>query len=136
VKKAGTNPSSTRHYFVDETGAGTLFNRKGRVIVGTEGCSRFFILGLADIPAPDVLGRDLNELRAQLLADPSTSSRPPQQNAMACRLQIIFCGRCSVSTNVTRSDMWNCCGRWSAWSTTWMTHARHNTGSIIQRKSR
>jgi hypothetical protein len=41
---------STRHYFVDEAGDGTLFNRQGRIIVGTEGCSRFFILGLLDVP--------------------------------------------------------------------------------------
>jgi hypothetical protein len=31
-------------YFVDEAGDGTLFDRKGRIIVGMAGCSRFFIL--------------------------------------------------------------------------------------------
>ena len=41
---------STRHYFVDEAGDGTLFDGKGRVIIGSEGCSRFFIPGLVDIP--------------------------------------------------------------------------------------
>ena len=41
---------STRHYFVDEAGDGTLFDGKGRVLIGSEGCSRFFILGLVDIP--------------------------------------------------------------------------------------
>jgi hypothetical protein len=41
---------STRHYFVDEAGDGTLFNGKGQVLIGSEGCSRFFILGLVDIP--------------------------------------------------------------------------------------
>jgi hypothetical protein len=34
------------NYFVDEAGDGTLFNRKKRVVVGQEGCSKFFILGV------------------------------------------------------------------------------------------
>ena len=64
------NSSLPRNYYVDEAGDGTLFDRKGRVITGTEGCSRFFILGLVDIPDPVSLGRELEELRARLLADP------------------------------------------------------------------
>jgi hypothetical protein len=70
---------SIRHYFVDEAGDGTLFSRKGRVIIGTEGCSRFFILGLVDMPDPDRLGRELDELRAALLADSYFSGVPSMQ---------------------------------------------------------
>lgn len=70
---------SIRHYFVDESGDGTLFNKRGRVIVGTEGCSRFFVLGLADIPDPVTLGREMEELRAQLLADPYFRGVPSMQ---------------------------------------------------------
>lgn len=70
---------SIRPYFVDESGDGTLFNRRGRVIVGTEGCSRFFILGLADIPDPVTLGREMEELRARLLADPYFGGVPSMQ---------------------------------------------------------
>jgi len=47
MKEATTSPPSVRDYF-DEAGDGTLFNKHGRVIVGTEGCSRFFILGLVE----------------------------------------------------------------------------------------
>jgi len=68
-----------RSYFVDEAGDGTLFDRKGLMIVGTEGCSRFFILGLADIADPVSLGRDLDALRAQLLADPYFKGVPSMQ---------------------------------------------------------
>jgi len=68
-----------RSYFVDEAGDAVLFDAKGRVIVGTEGCSRFFILGLADIPDPDALGRDLDQLRARLLADPYFKDVPSMQ---------------------------------------------------------
>ena len=70
---------SIRHYFVDEAGDSTLFNRRGRIIVGTEGCSRFFILGLADIPDPVTLGRDMEALRARLLADPYFKGVPSMQ---------------------------------------------------------
>jgi len=70
---------SVRNYFVDEAGDGHLFSRKGRVIVGTEGCSRFFILGLADISDPDALRRDLDDLRGQLLADPYFNGVPSMQ---------------------------------------------------------
>ncbi|UCG42654.1 MAG: DUF3800 domain-containing protein [candidate division WOR-3 bacterium] len=56
-------------YFVDEAGDGTLFDRRGRVIVGQPGCSRYFILGLAELGSPEVLADELNALRAKLLAD-------------------------------------------------------------------
>ena len=70
---------SVRNYFVDESGDGVLFNRKGRVVVGMGGCSRFFILGLVDIPEPDALGRDLDNLRTRLLADPYFKGVPSMQ---------------------------------------------------------
>ncbi len=59
-----------RHYFVDEHGDGTLFDRKGRVIVGNEGCSTHFALGVLDVPDPAGLTSALNDLRARLLTDP------------------------------------------------------------------
>ena len=62
--------TSIRNYFVDEAGDGILFDRHGRIVIGTEGCSRFFILGLVDIPAPEPLYQELAELRGRLLQDP------------------------------------------------------------------
>jgi hypothetical protein len=70
---------SVRHYFVDEAGDSTLFDARGRVIVGSEGCSRYFILGLVDIPEPHVLSAALEALRAQLLADPYFKKVPSMQ---------------------------------------------------------
>ena len=70
---------SVRNYYVDEAGDGNLFSRKGCVIVNTRGCSRFFILGLADIPDTEALGRDLRSLRQQLLADPYFEGVPSMQ---------------------------------------------------------
>ncbi len=62
--------ATQRHYYVDEAGDCTLFDRRGRPIVGQQGCSRFFILGMLDVRDPESLEVDLAELRACLLADP------------------------------------------------------------------
>ncbi|MBM4466874.1 MAG: DUF3800 domain-containing protein [Chloroflexi bacterium] len=77
--KPGKHVTSVRHYFVDEAGDGTLFNGRGRIIVGTEGCSRFFILGLLDVANPDALALDMDTLRADLLADPYFKGVPSMQ---------------------------------------------------------
>ena len=65
----GTN-ATVRHYYIDEAGDSTLFSAKGKVLIGTEGCSRFFILGLLDVPNPIKLKRSLDDLRGRLMNDP------------------------------------------------------------------
>jgi len=67
---------SVHHYFVDEAGDPVLFNAKGRVITGSQGCSRFFILGNLDVAEPDQLADALNVLRRKLLADPYLAGVP------------------------------------------------------------
>lgn len=62
-------PKNVCHYFVDEAGDGTVFDRKGNVIIGQEGCSRYFMLGLLQIPDPLSIEEKLNQLRADLLKD-------------------------------------------------------------------
>ncbi|MBA4379526.1 MAG: hypothetical protein C0393_02370 [Anaerolinea sp.] len=59
-----------RHYFVDEGGDSTLFASTGRVIIETPGCSRFFMLGLLDVPDPAGLQGAFDDLRAWLKSDP------------------------------------------------------------------
>lgn len=81
--KPGKRLTSIRHYLVDEAGDGTLFNRHGCIIVGTEGCSRFFILGLLDAANPDALALEIQTLRADLLADPLSSKLPPEATRAA-----------------------------------------------------
>lgn len=61
---------ATAHYFVDEAGDGVIFNARGRILVGTEGCARHFIIGALQVQSPDALASELNALRASLLADP------------------------------------------------------------------
>jgi hypothetical protein len=59
-----------KNYFVDEAGDGTLFDKKGRVIIGEEGCSNFFMIGLADIADAAAIKADFDALRAQVTGDP------------------------------------------------------------------
>ncbi len=65
-----------RHYFVDEAGDLTLFNRRGQIIVGQPGVSRCFMVGVAHVPDPVAAGRALSDLRAELLADPYFNNVP------------------------------------------------------------
>lgn len=69
------------HYFVDEAGDDALFSGRGKVMVGAEGCSKYFIIGALMVNAPDALSAALNSLRADLLADPYFKDVPSMQSA-------------------------------------------------------
>lgn len=71
--------AAVRHYFVDEGGDNTLFASKGKVIIETEGCSRYFMLGLLDVVDPASLKQRLDDLRARLLNDPYFKDVPSMQ---------------------------------------------------------
>ncbi|MBN2291275.1 MAG: DUF3800 domain-containing protein [Pirellulales bacterium] len=70
---------SVVHYYVDEAGDGTLFNRHGKLIVGNEGCSTYFMVGLLAISEPESLERELNELRGKLIGDSYFQGVPSMQ---------------------------------------------------------
>ena len=70
------NPPSLRYYFVDEAGDPVLFNRNKRTVVGTEGCSTYFILGLLDLSDPLRLDEEMAELRGRMLSDPYFKNVP------------------------------------------------------------
>ena len=94
--------SSVRNYFVDEAGDGTLFDQRGRIIVGTQGCSQYFILGLADVPGPDQLSRELEELG--LMADPyfrKVPSMQPEAKKTALAFHAKSAARFSLSSCAT-----------------------------------
>ncbi len=78
-KQNPKSSSSIRHYFVDEGGDNTLFSKTGKVLVGTEGCSRFFILGLLEVPNPTALKDRFDGLRAQLIGDSYFNAVPSMQ---------------------------------------------------------
>jgi hypothetical protein len=73
---APADPEAHHHYFVDEAGDLTLFDRRGRVIVGDEGVSRCFVVGAALVHDPAHLASQLEALRQDLLRDPYFASVP------------------------------------------------------------
>lgn len=70
-----------RHYFVDEAGDPTLFGKRGKLLVGSEGCSKYFILGKLDVADPVSLTTELASLRVRLLADSYFHGVPSMQPA-------------------------------------------------------
>ncbi len=76
------------NYYVDEAGDLTLFNRRGQVIVGKQGVSRVFMVGVAYLPDPQLVHQRLEDLRAELLADPYfkdvPSLRPQAKKTAVC----------------------------------------------------
>ncbi len=71
--------ASTLHFFVDEAGDPTLFDAKGRILVGQEGCSKAFIVGKLDVDDPVALHSALEQLRSDLMADPYFKRVPSMQ---------------------------------------------------------
>jgi hypothetical protein len=74
-------PPSIRHFFVDEAGDLTLFDRRGRVLVGEPGNSYTFMVGLCELPDPMVAHEALEALRAELISDPYFRGVPSMQRA-------------------------------------------------------
>ena len=67
---------SAINYFVDEAGDTTLFGRFGKVLVGTDAVSRYFIVGRLEVDDAQALESDVTALRAQLMADPLLQAVP------------------------------------------------------------
>lgn len=65
-----------RYYFVDEAGDLTLFNRKGKILLGQEGCSKYFMLGVALIQNPHEARMEISNLREKILSDPYLENIP------------------------------------------------------------
>lgn len=76
---AAQSAPALKHYFVDEAGDPVLFNGKGDVLVGMEGCSRYFAVGLLDVADAAKLSTELEKLRAGLLGDPYFKNVPSMQ---------------------------------------------------------
>jgi Protein of unknown function (DUF3800) len=66
----------TKYFFVDEAGDLTLFDKKGRSLVGREGVSRCFMIGMIELPDPYEAQRQLEDLREELVHDPYFSGVP------------------------------------------------------------
>lgn len=67
------------HYFIDEAGDASLFDARGHNLIGTDGCSRFSMLGLLDVKYPEALAENIADLRTNLVADPYFKDIPSMQ---------------------------------------------------------
>lgn len=74
MSAADEEPRDICQLFVDEAGGPDIFDSKGRVNLGQPGCSRFFLLGMAEVDEPEKLAAALTTLREQLVRDPYFSS--------------------------------------------------------------
>jgi len=72
------NPIEHRHYFVDEAGDPYILKKK-RVVVGTPGCSSFFMLGMLDVRDVRALGANMDDLASRLKVDPYLKRIPSMQ---------------------------------------------------------
>jgi len=77
----GGDPIRKACFFVDEAGDLALFDQWGKTIVGDEGCSRYFIVALAEIADPETATLQIETLRRQLLDDPWFAGVPSMQPA-------------------------------------------------------
>ena len=64
---------------MDEAGDLTLFDKRGRLIVGNEGVSKVFMVGMAHLANPSEIRKQLDALRTALLGDPYFKGVPSMQ---------------------------------------------------------
>lgn len=86
LEQPGRGAPEVHHIFVDEAGDPTIFDSKGRSLVGTAGCSRFFILGKLTVDDPGRITKALSDLREQMKMDPffaSAESFKPERRRTA-----------------------------------------------------
>ena len=71
--------SCIHHYYVDEAGDLTFFDKKGKLIVGQNGVSKVFLVGVVRLLKPKLAHEYLEGLRKSLLADPYFKGVPSMQ---------------------------------------------------------
>ncbi len=76
-----TESKQIHDYFVDEAGDLNLFDKKKRVLLGKEGVSNYFMVGVVYLPDPELARVKLEALRVQLIADPYFKDVPSFQPA-------------------------------------------------------
>jgi hypothetical protein len=86
MKSQKQDTDSSTHYFVDESGDGVLFGSQGRVLLGEPEGRSHFMLGVLQVPQPQLLAAELESLRQDLLKDPyfkNVASMQPERNKTA-----------------------------------------------------
>lgn len=61
--------NKTTYFFVDESGDPTFYDRKGRLIVGKEGCSKVILLGFIRTESPESIRKEISKLQLEIADD-------------------------------------------------------------------
>lgn len=69
-------------FFVDEAGDATFYNKRGRYIVGDEGCSKILLLGFIKTEDPKPLRKAIAELREEITKDRYLEKIPSLKKTM------------------------------------------------------
>jgi hypothetical protein len=72
----------TIYYYVDESGDPFFYNRRGKSIVGKEGCSPILIMGFIETLNPSIIRKELEILRKDIIDDPYFSGIPSIEKTM------------------------------------------------------
>jgi Protein of unknown function (DUF3800) len=64
------------NYFVDEAGDPIVFGKNKSTRIGTNGASRFFLIGLLEIENPSLLTHELEKLRGDFLSNDKLNKLP------------------------------------------------------------
>ncbi len=77
--KKKVEENSKKYYYVDESGDPTLFSHRHKIVLGNEGVSDYFMLGLLSVGDPESLAAELEDLRHNLVNDPYFKGVPSMQ---------------------------------------------------------
>lgn len=61
--------NSVTYFFIDESGDPYFYDRKGKLIVGREGCSKILIVGFIKTNEPEIIRKTLHQLKLEIAKD-------------------------------------------------------------------
>ena len=77
-----TTKNQTNYYFVDESGDTTFYNKRGKLILGSLGVSRFLMIGFIKTDDPSSLRKNLSILREEIKHDPYLHGIPSLKKSL------------------------------------------------------
>jgi hypothetical protein len=77
-----TPRDGSTYFFVDESGDPAFYGKGGSIIVGSEGCSRVFLVGIIECQDPPLIADALATVREQVRADPYLRPVPSVQKSV------------------------------------------------------
>ncbi len=72
----------TSFYFVDESGDPTFYDKRGNLILGTEGVSKILILGFVKTDDPKSIRKGIHKLQREVACDPYLEGIPSLEKTL------------------------------------------------------